>query len=154
MERRELLGLIGVGAAGLMASRAGRAGEIGADDKEKHHGHDSPEHHEHLKLMTACIVACNEAAHHTLEYLAGDKAEQREHAAKITELTMDCQDICALTGRLMARHSPVVKPMHQACAEVCATCAAECEKVPNDVIKKCAEACRACEKACRACCSA
>jgi hypothetical protein len=150
MERRELLGLMGASAAGLLATGVARAGTQ-QDDKAKH---DDPKHKEHLKTMAACIEACNEAAHHTLEYLGSGKAEHSAHAAQIHSLTMDCQAVCALTGTMMARHSSVVKPMHQACAEVCANCATECEKVPNEVVKKCAEACRACEKMCRECCAA
>jgi hypothetical protein len=145
MERRELLGLMGVGAAGLLGAGTARAGSQ-QDEKDKTH--------EHMKIMGACIHACNELAHHSLKHLAGDKSEHREHVAKVHELTMDCGAICTLTATLMLRQSPLAKPMHQACAEACGTCAAECEKGQSDIAKKCAEACRACEKFCKECCAA
>jgi hypothetical protein len=65
---------------------------------------------------------------------------------------MDCQAFCTLTGTLMARHSSIVKPMHQACAEACAACATECEKGQAEITKDCGQKCRTCEKLCRECC--
>jgi hypothetical protein len=145
MERRELLSLMGVGAAGLLSTGTAFAGSQ-QDDKDKQH--------EHMRVMGACIHACNELANHSLKHLASDKSEHREHAAKVHELTMDCQAICTLTATLMLRQSPLAKTMHQACAEACAACATECEKGQSDLAKKCAEACRNCEKFCKECCAA
>jgi hypothetical protein len=145
MERRELLSLMGIGAAGLLGSGVAKASSQ-QDEKEKQH--------EHMKVMGECIHACNDLASHSLKYLASDKPENREHVAKVHELTMDCQDICVLTATMMLRQSPLAKTMHQACATACGTCATECEKSEHEATKKCAEACRACEKFCKECCAA
>jgi hypothetical protein len=100
----------------------------------------------------ACIKACNETAHHCLEQLASEKAEHRGHHAKVHELTMDCQAICALTATLMSRHSPLARPMHEACAKACDACATECETSQDEIKKDCASKCRDCANACRECC--
>ncbi len=139
MDRRELLGWMGAGAAGLVASTA-RGGPANAEEHE---------HHEHLKTIGECARVCNEAAHHCLEKLEKGGQEHREHHARAHELTMDCQAFCVLAATLMARSSPLAHYAHQACAEACRCCAEECEKGHGEIMKTCAEKCRACEKVCR-----
>lgn len=145
MERRELLAMMGAGAAGLLMSGSTRA--AGADDAMEID-------HEHLKKIGECAIVCNMAAHHCLEMLKkeGDDAYRAMHT-KSHEMTMDCQTFCVQAATLMARHSPLAMYAHQACADACRDCAAACEKGEGEVMKKCAEVCRACEEACRACCS-
>src|SRR5262249_34509724 len=140
MDRRELLGVLGVGTAGLILARAG---EAHADDKE------GDKMHEHIKTIGACALACNEAAHHCLEHLKKEASEHRAHHAKAHELTMDCQAFCVLTATLMARCSPLAPYAHQACAEACRCCADECEKGNGEIMKSCAQKCRDCERVCR-----
>ena len=122
MERRELLGLMGASAVGLVTTGTALGGVVGQDEPEKHHEHHDPKHDEHLRVMVACIGACNETAHHCLEHLASDKTEHREYHARIHELTMDCQAICALAATMMARHSPLANTMYEACAKACGIC--------------------------------
>jgi hypothetical protein len=140
MDRRELLGLMGIGAAGLMATAAR---EASAGDQEHH------EHAEHIKTIGQCAIACNEAAHHCLDALKKESSEHREHHARAHELTMDCQAFCVLTATLMARSSPLAHYAHQACAEACRCCAEECEKGQDEIMKECAKKCRDCEQVCR-----
>jgi len=143
MERRELLALMGVGAAGLwMGSPAEAAGD-----------EDSQAMHEHLKKMGECAIVCNMTAHHCLEQVKKEGSENRGVHAKALQMTNDCQTFCVQAATLMARHSPLAIYAHQACAEACRECAEACEQGQDETMKKCAEVCRACEKACRACCA-
>lgn len=140
MDRRELLGYMGIGAVGLLANTA-----VAAHPEDKTEGHAV----EHIKTIGQCALACNEAAHHCLEHLKNEGSEHREHHAKAHELTMDCQAFCTLTAVLMARSSPLAHYAHQACAEACRCCAEECEKGHGEIMENCAKKCRACAEACR-----
>jgi hypothetical protein len=143
MERRELLALLGAGAAGLMAGGTAKAGD---DDKKKE------EHHAHMKTMGECALICNMTAAHSLMELKKEGSENRELYAKVACATNDCQTFCVQAVTLMARHSPMAMYAHKACADACRDCAEACEKSQDEKIKKCAEICRECERACRACC--
>ena len=140
MDRRELMGWIGAGAAGLLV-----AGESVGQAQE----HSDPKREEHLRILGACIRACNEASHHCLEHLKTGTGEHREHHAKAHELTIDCQAFCVLAATLMARSSPLTHFAHHACADACGSCAEECEKGQGEIMKDCATKCRECEQACR-----
>jgi len=145
MKRRELLAMTGVGAAGLLIG--GRAA-VGDD------AHDHEVDHEHLKKIGECAIVCNMTAHHCLDQLKKAGVHHPEIHANAHEMTMDCQTFCVQAATLMARHSPLAKYAHQACADACRDCAAACDKGDDEVMKKCAEVCRACEEVCRACCAA
>jgi hypothetical protein len=143
MDRREVLGWMGKGAAGLFVA-GGAAAQ--AQEHDQHAGHKRDEH---MKIMGECIRACNEAAHHCLEQLKQGSGEHREHHAQAHELAMDCQAFCVLAATLMARSSPLASYAHQACAEACRCCADECEKGHGEIMKDCATRCRECEQMCR-----
>jgi len=136
MDRRELLGVLGAGAAGMVA--------MGGTARADHEGH----HHEHIKTIGECARVCNEAAHHCLEQLCKGGPHAELHA-KAHEATMDCQAFCTLTAALMARSSPMAKYAHMSCAEACRDCAAACEGHEDAYMKECVRACKACEKVCR-----
>lgn len=149
MERRELLGLLGVGAAGLWTT-----GAIADEKDEKKHKdhHGEWEHgpdHEHLKIVGECAAVCNATMRHCIEKLKEEDAKNRKAHAKAAVLTNDCQDFCVLHIKLMVRHSPLSNYMTQACADACHDCAKACDEGDDEVMKKCAEICRQCEKACR-----
>jgi len=144
MERRELLAMLGAGAAGLLMS--GSAEAAGAD-------HANDVDHEHLGKIGECALVCNATTHHCLEQLKKEGSENRAIHARALQMTNDCQTFCVQAATLMARSSPLAKYAHQACAEACSECATACEQGQDEMMKKCAEACRACEKACRACCA-
>lgn len=144
MNRREMIGALGVGAATFTAAGVARA-------QEHAHGHGQ-QHGEHLQTIAECARVCNEVAHHCLEQVCtaqDDKA--REAHARIHEAAMDCQAFCVLTATLMARHSSMAHHAHAACAEACAQCAKICEDagVDSQEIQRCIQACRDCEKVCR-----
>jgi hypothetical protein len=138
MDRRELLGVLGAGAAGLVALGGGGA----RADQEGH------EHDEHIRTIGHCAKVCNQAAHHCLGELKKG-GPHADHHAKSHEAAMDCQAFCALTATLMARSSPYAKYAHRACADACRDCAAACEGQEDEIMKECVKACRECEKVCR-----
>lgn len=98
-----------------------------------------------LHALTNCANACNYCTASCLE-----EADVKMMANCI-RLDIDCAAICSLTASLIARDSVHGKHLLQECAEVCARCAAECEKHKKmQHCADCATACRACEEACRA----
>lgn len=145
MNRRKLMGTLGLGAAGLALAE----GSAVASPQDRHgqgHGH----HEGHLKTMTDCAAACNEVAAHCLQQICDKEGDVESHA-KVHQFAMDCQAFCTLSAALMARHSPLAKFAHEANAEACRACAEACEahKAPDPMVKRCGEACRQCEKVCR-----
>lgn len=146
MDRREMLGLLGAGAAGVSVLAGSRAE---AQQQQKQH-HDHSQDDAHLKTLGECAKLCNQAAAHCLDQLRQGQGDKQHHA-KAHELTMDCQAFCALTAALVARHSELTQYMHEACAEACRCCAEECEKSKDSqqIMQECARICRDCEKACR-----
>jgi hypothetical protein len=142
MNRRELMSVLGFGAAALAVTEGGAgAAETELDERGR----------QHIEMLGRCARACNEAAHHCLTQLSQGHGE-REHHAKAHELANDCQEFCVLTAQLMARSSPLAKYIHEGCAEACRCCAEECEKAsgPSPVMQDCARQCRECERICRA----
>lgn len=137
MDRREMLGVVGAGAAGLVAM----GGTARADDQGPHA--------EHLKTLDECANTCGRAAHHCLDQIRKGGQNAEAHALA-HELAMDCQATCSLATDLTARGSRVAHHVHGACAEVCAQCAKACEQAGDDeIMKECARICREAEKVCR-----
>jgi hypothetical protein len=155
MERRELLSLLGVGAAGAMMTGTLRAADDKVDKDHKDHDHgDMQAMHDHLKTMGECAVVCNMTSAHCMKEATKEDAKHRDVHARAAVMTNDCQTFCMQTIALMSRNSPLAPHAHKACADACRDCAEACDKGSDEIMKKCAELCRACEKACRACCSA
>lgn len=136
MDRRQMLGVIGAGAAGLV-NATGR--QTQAQQAQQH----DTVHAECLKACTECANVCSETFHESLSHL------KNEHHVRLTELTLDCQEFCALSAKLIGRRSPLLRVSCSACAEACKTCAEECLKHDDAQVKACATACQACEKSCR-----
>jgi hypothetical protein len=67
---------------------------------------------------------------------------------------LDCADVTAVTGRLIARpgtqDATTLRAQLEACATACRACAAECERHAGKMehCRICAESCRACAEAC------
>jgi hypothetical protein len=143
MDRRDLLGILGAGAAGLTALNGGQAQ---AQAQAQHPHHHDPEHGECLKACLHGGEVCNETFHYSFGHL---KDGHTEHA-KVAELTIDCQDFCTIAAALLSRESTLLGHACLACAEACKACAEECKKHDDKQMKECVEACLACEKTCRA----
>ena len=149
MDRRELLGILGTGAAGL-AALAGREAVAEQQDREHHaHDHHNKAHEECMKKCGECAKTCNEAAHHCLEQLKNEGIDRKAHA-RAAALTMDCQEFCVISAKLIARDSELMVYSCQACADACKDCIEACERVAqSEMMKRCADTCRECEKSCR-----
>ena len=137
MNRREILGAVGLGVAGVaLGANAARA---------QHPHHHDKLHGDCLKASEACATICNETFHHCFEKVKDGHAEHH----RVAVLTIDCQEFCRLSSELMARESPLAATACLACADACKACAAECSRHDDPQMKECAEACKACETLCR-----
>ena len=137
MDRRELLGVLGVGAAGLFALRGGPA----RADQEEPLG-------DPIKTLGECARICDEAAQHCLDRLRAGGKHAEVHA-KAHRAVMDSMAFCSLTATLMARKSPMACYAHQGAAAACNVSAEACEPCHGDIMKECARLCRECESLCR-----
>jgi hypothetical protein len=137
MNRREILGVVGAGFAGVA---------LGAtESRAEHPHHHDKKHGDCLKACEECAAICNETFHHCFYKIKDGHTEH--HRAAI--LTIDCQEFCGLSAKLMARESPLIATACLACAEACKACAAECSRHDDPQMKECVEACRKCEASCR-----
>ena len=107
--------------------------------------------------LAACIEACFECAQTCT--MCADACLGEEHVAHLRRcirLNLDCADICAATGRLLARQTEtdwmLIRSQVQVCLTACQLCATECEQHASmhEHCRVCAEACRRCEAACQA----
>ena len=150
--RREMLGTLG--AAGLVAA----AGPLSAGAQERttpqglaRDASAASTAHERMleecmKTCSDCMNVCNTTAHHCFEQV---KAGKQDHAPTL-HLTVDCQEFCAASAKLIGRRSPLMGSMCEACAQACEECAAACEKLSSDSqMAACAQECRDCAKSCR-----
>lgn len=106
-------------------------------------------------LLVTCVEACFECSNACTA--CADACLSEEAVAdlrKCIRMNLDCDDVCAATGRLLTRQTaydaPTSKAQLEACRIACATCAAECESHAgqHEHCAICAEACRRCESAC------
>ena len=106
---------------------------------------------EAFALVTAaaeCTATCTACADACLQ--EDDPAPMR----KCIRFNLDCADICAATGRLIARPGKqdpgTLRAQLGACATACRACADECQQHGDDMehCAICAESCRACADAC------
>ena len=144
MDRREMLGVVGVTAAGL-AVGAGTA--FGQEKKPDHKAHG--EHYEMAqkcaKTCSDCMNECNEGFHHCFEQLVAGKKEYD----KAAHACVDSAEMCACSAALCGRVSPAMRHCCDACAKICDDCIAECEKLNDPALKGVIEACRKTAKDCR-----
>jgi hypothetical protein len=136
MERREMLGLLGAGAAGLvaMSGREAMAHEL------------DPIHKECLEACSDCAKACDMGFHHCLTQVAAGK---KEHA-KPLEFFESCAGFCALSACNIAKHSPLMVYSCDACGDACKETLAVVSKFDSEEMKLAAKALARCEKSCAA----
>jgi hypothetical protein len=136
MDRRTMLGMVGVGAVGLAAFPGGEARASGLDKT----------HEDCLKACSDCAKACDETFHHCYKEVAEGK---RDHARPLHFLS-DCAGFCGLSACMIARHSPLMVDSCNSCAEACRKTAAVVEKFDSEEMRMAAVKLRACEKSCLA----
>jgi len=96
------------------------------------------------QACTACSDACLSESDDELVMLR-----------KCIRSNEDCADICAITARVLSRHTgydaKVTHSILQACATICCSCGDECERHASrhEHCRVCAEVCRRCEQACQ-----
>ncbi|AKJ28202.1 four-helix bundle copper-binding protein [Caldimonas brevitalea] len=99
---------------------------------------------------TACIEACYACAdacdHCAIACLSEDDPK---HLAKCIALDMDCAQACRMAASFMARGSSSDSAALAFCADLCDSCAEECEQHDMAHCRACAQACRRCAQECR-----
>ena len=140
MDRRELLGMLGVGAVGMVAAGA----EARADEKD--HPKLDALHKECLEACGDCAKACDMGFHHCYTQVAEGK---REHA-KPLHLFADCAGFCALSACNIAKHSPLMAYSCEACADACKATIAVVSTFDSPEMKEATRSLTRCEKSCRA----
>jgi hypothetical protein len=89
---------------------------------------------------------CNMTMHHCFEQVRNGKMS---HLMAL-HFTVDCQDFCGDSAKLIGRNSPLMVISCEACGKACDACAVECEKIAGDEqMARCAKTCRDCAKTCR-----
>lgn len=145
MNRRTMMGTLGISTAAVALGAAQNPGQAGAAGQDRETGYD-----EDLRVMADCARSCNEVAAHCLERICKKEGDAEAHA-KVHQMAMDCQAFCVMAATMMARQSPLAKYAHEANAEACRQCAELCEKhgQAEPSVKQCAALCRRCEQICR-----
>ncbi len=146
--RREF-GVAGLSAAAWLAVEAAGV----AKEKERSTRSAKPAHDEHNEAFEECAKACSDCqracdacATHCAHQLHAGKTEHMPTLATC----LDCADFCGTASQITARGGVFADLICESCAEACARCAKECEKISHDEhMAKCAKECHDCETACR-----
>ncbi len=103
-----------------------------------------------IEALVECANTCSQCADACLS-----EESLGPELAKCIRLDLDCADVCAATSRIVSRQTEydanVTRPLLEACAAACKSCADECERHAQHMqhCGICAESCRRCEQACR-----
>lgn len=102
-----------------------------------------------IDALAACATTCTQCADACLG--EADPGPM----VRCIRLNEDCADVCATTGRVIARQTEldvdVVRPLVEACLAACRACGDECEGHAEHMAHCaiCRDRCRECEEACR-----
>lgn len=147
MNRREMIGVLGVTAAGVAAANGAEAFAQERQRKEgqKPHAGHAEAAQKIAETCSDCMTACNKGFHHCHEKSEDGKKDygQAAHAC------VDCAEVCASAAALCGRASSMASHICAACAECCDDCVATCEKLNDAEMKEMLDACRKTSKACR-----
>ena len=105
-------------------------------------------------VLADCIAVCLECAQSCTA--CADACLSEEHVADLRRcirLNLDCADVCDTTAKVLSRLTAFdasdARAVLQACAQLCRSCADECEgHTMHEHCAVCAEVCRRCEEAC------
>ena len=135
---------LAVGAVAVALAGGWGVLRLGAD--EPRHVHGKAEMEKCVKECGRCAAECASCFDHCTMLVSQGK---KEHVRTL-RTCVDCGDICAIAGKLTARHGALMGIVCEACAKACDACGAECKKFPSDEhMKRCADACKDCAAACR-----
>ncbi len=101
-----------------------------------------------IDALVACSQACTACADACLS------EEMVANLRKCIRSNLDCADSCAVTARILSRHTGydanITRVHLEACIAACRACGDECEQHAgmHEHCRVCAEACRDCEAAC------
>ena len=96
-----------------------------------------------IDTLNNCAAVCNHCITACL-----DESDVKM-LANCIKLDIDCAAICSLIAGFFARGSAHATHLLAECADICNSCAEECEKHAHmEHCKACAAACRKCEEAC------
>jgi hypothetical protein len=98
-----------------------------------------------MRICLECHAICVETAARCLDM--GGKHASREHQT----LLLECAEICRTSAFFLAQQSSRHAITCSACAEICAACAADCDRLADGdaAMKRCADLCRRCAESCR-----
>lgn len=135
IDRREMLGIVGAGAAGMLAmGGTARAG--------------GGEHGEPIEKLGRCARACAESAAHCLKMLCKGRSDTEAHARSL-ETAAGCEEFYKLMASLMACRNPLAKYAFEPCGWACRDCADACEKAGGGTeMEECVKMCRVCSEMC------
>jgi hypothetical protein len=102
------------------------------------------EKYQHLiALVDECAMMCNHCAIECMQ------EEDVRDLQRCIRLNLDCAEVCTTAANLMSRGSEFAERFNERCAEICNSCAAECESHKHmEHCRECAEICRKCAEAC------
>ena len=95
-----------------------------------------------IEACLRCAALCNHCATSCLQ------EKDHAHMATCIQLNMECAVICYATAELMSLNSPRVAELARICAQMCDTCAEECNKFMHEHCLECADACTKCAYEC------
>lgn len=99
--------------------------------------------------IQTCIANCMRCHGFCLKSASHCLTLERDLAPVMTLLV--CTDVCRVCADTLIRGSELHSIVCQACAQICARCAQECQGVENDRLpRECAGACRVCAECCAA----
>ena len=101
--------------------------------------------------MEACVQTCNECHHVCLETVVHCLEKGGAHAESAhIRLLLDCAAICQTSADFMLRGSEHHGAVCGVCAQICESCAIDCERFGDDAeMARCATQCRACAESCQ-----
>jgi Cys-rich four helix bundle protein (predicted Tat secretion target) len=155
MERRELL-MGGAALATAAFANLGLAAGQGEQHKHEEHEHEEHDEHMHhssgkykalVNSAADCVHIGEECLNHCLTMLSTGDKELGECSKSVNQLLATCDALM----KLAAQESVYTPKMAALAGQVCKDCEAECRKheKKHGLCKACADSCAACYKECQ-----
>ncbi len=97
-----------------------------------------------------CIDACMRCAEACESCATSDLGEPDVKVmVSCAQLNRECATVCWTAAQLMSMDSQFAKQICNLCADICGSCAKECERHDADHCKRCAQTCHKCAEECR-----